>query len=87
MAKTVGKEGFVRMPARAAMPTRAMPIRITKSTQAETETTRALNRVDQQHREQAQGVVSHRRFGDQPLRAGTHSADRPGIGRTEHIKE
>ena len=37
------------------------------------------------HREQAQGVVSHRGFGDQPLRAGTHSADRPGIGSTEHI--
>ena len=39
------------------------------------------------HREQAQGVVSHRGFGDQPLRAGTHSADRPGIGSTQHIEE
>ena len=41
------------------------------------------------HREQAQaqGVESHRGFGDQPIRAGTYEAYRPGMGSTEHIKE
>ena len=41
------------------------------------------------HREQAQaqGVESHRGFGDQPIRAGTYEAYRPRNGSTEHRKE